>query len=311
MRQTIQIIVVACFFTFFGCSMPKEEAVVLEYDNIMIYTDLSNRLEKGPNDTMVINQITNFFVTDCVRPGIKVNDRSSISFSRVNMFKSNCSTAKIDVGEIASLEEKQLYVNDRAKTNNLSVDIHKFKETIVCNYLEKDEGGLDILSLLYNEMNSGNHIKKPTFINGENDTTTIVFYNHLFLFTDGYLEYNTKTGGSDFYFGQPQIEKVREYCRTNKIAPDEAIKNNPDFKLRPLKSENNKYVTLYIMETYDRGLNEQKGTLKNTGDLSDNNILRLVWQTWASESGFKGFVWKQMTKPSSLPKDYIKSIITR
>jgi hypothetical protein len=291
--------------------MPKEKALVLEYDNIMIYTDLSNRLEKGPNDTMVINQITNFFVTDCVRPGFKVSDRSSISFSRINTFKSNCSTAKIDIGEIGSLKEKQRYVNDKSETTNLSFDIHKFKETIVCNYKEKDESGLDILSLLYNEINSGNHIKKPTFINGEDDTTKIVFYNHLFLFTDGYLEYNTKSGSSDFYFSQPQIEKVREYCKTNKIAPDEAIKNNPDFKLRPLKSENNKYVRLYIMETYDRGLNEQKGTLKNTGDLSDNNILRLVWQTWASESGFKGFIWKQMTKPSSLPKDYIKAMIIR
>lgn len=300
-----------CFLAFFGCKIPKEEPVVLEYDNIMIYTDLSSRLEKSPNDTMVINQLANFFVIECVRPGIKVYDRSSISFSRVNMFKSNCSTAKIDIDEIVSLEEKQLYVNDSAKTNNISNDIRKFKETIACNYLEKDQGGLDILSLLYNEMNSGNHIKKPTFINGENDTTKIVFYNHLFLFTDGYLEYDTKTGGSDFYFGQPQIEKVREYCRSNKIAPDEAIKNNPDFKLRPLKSENNKYVNLYIMETYDRGLNEQKGTLKNTGDLSDNNILRIVWQNWASESGFKSFVWKQMTKPSSLPKNYIKSVITR
>lgn len=305
------MIVALCFLALFGCNMPKEEPVVLEYDNIMIYTDLSNRLDKVPNDTMVINQLANFFVTECIRPGIKVNDRSSISFSRVNMFKSNCSTAKIDIGEIVSLEEKQLYVNDKAKKNNISNDIKKFKETISCNYLEKDLGGLDILSLLYNEMNSGNHIKKPTFINGENDTTRIIFHNHLFLFTDGYLEYNTKTGGSDFYFGQPQIAKVREYCRLNKVAPDEAIKNNTEFKLRPLKSENNKYVNLYVMETYDRGLNEQKGTLSNTGDLSDNNILKIVWQTWANESGFKTFVWKQMTKPSSLPKDYIKTVITR
>lgn len=311
MRQIAQTIVVVCFLVFFGCNLPKEEEVILEYDNIMIYTDLSDRLEKAPNDTMVINQITDYFVTDCVRPGIKVNDRSSISFSRVNMFKSNCSTAKIDIGEIISLEEKQLYVNDSAKIDNLSSDIREFKETIACNYLEKDVGGLDILSLLYYEMNSGNHIKRPTFIYGENDTTKIIFYNHLFLFTDGYLEYNTITGGSDFYFGQLKIEKVRQYCRSNKIAPDVAIKNNPEFRIRPLKSENNKYVNLYIMETYDRGLNMQKGTLKNTGDLSDNNILMIVWQDWAIESGFKSFVWKQMTKPSSLPKDYIKSIVTR
>jgi hypothetical protein len=63
------------------------------------------------------------------------------------------------------------------------------------------------------------------------------------------------------------------------------------------------------METYDRGLNEQKGTLKNTGDLSDNNILRTVWEVWAIESGFRHFRWSQMTNKSTLPKNYIKSII--
>ena len=63
------------------------------------------------------------------------------------------------------------------------------------------------------------------------------------------------------------------------------------------------------METYDRGLNEQRGTLKHTGDLSDNNILRIAWQQWAEESGFRNFVWKQITNPSSLPNDYIKKTI--
>lgn len=300
-----------CVLAICGCKMPKEDPVVLEYDNLMIYTDLSNRLEKAPNDTMVINQIISYFISECVRPGIKVNDRSSISFSRVNAFKSSCSTAKIDIGEIKSLEEKQLYVNDKSKVNNLSWDIEKFKYNVACNYREKDEGGLDILSLLYNEINTGNSIKKPTFINGENDTSEIIYFNHLILFTDGYLEYNTRTGNSDFYYDQIKIENVRQYCKANNLAPEEAFKNAPKFKLRPLKSENNKYVNLYVMETYDRGLNEKKGTLKNTGDLSDNNILKTVWEIWAKESGFRNFVWKQLTIPSSLPKDYLKRVIIR
>jgi hypothetical protein len=289
--------------------MPTDEPVALVYNNIMIYTDLSNRIKKEPNDTMVVNQLINFFITDCVKPGIKVNDRSSIYFSRVNSFNSNCSAAKIDIGEIKSLEEKQLFVNNSSKSKNLSDAIHGFKNNVTCNYQEQDKNGLDILSLLYNEISSGNHIKKPTFIPGENDTTKINYINHLLLFTDGYLEYSKTNGNSDFYFGESEIENVRQYCKKNKVSPVEAIKNNPNFKLRPLKSEYNPFINLYVMETYDRGFNELKGTLNHTGDLSDNNILKTVWEIWANESGFNNFVWKQMTKPTSLPNDYIKTVL--
>lgn len=308
------------FFTFSfaatlisGCAViPAEnESETLTYDNIAIYSDLSNRLSKSPNDTAVINQLVTFFVTDCVKPGVKVNDRSSISFSRVNAYKSQCSVAKVDIGDIKSLEEKQLFVNNKSKSKNLYDAIANFKSQVTCNYRESDVGGLDILSLIYNNVNSGINVKKPTFIIGENDTTEIKYLNHLFIFTDGYLEYSKEDGNTDFYFSQPQIDKVRAYCRINKVSPEDAIKNNANFRLRPLKSENNKFINLYVMETYDRGLNIEKGTLLNTGDLSDNNILKTVWQNWAQESGYKSFIWKQITQSSSLPKDYIRSIIVR
>lgn len=296
-----------------GCAViPDEsESETLTYDNIAIYSDLSNRLNKSPNDTAVINQLVTFFVTDCVKPGVKVNDRSSISFSRVNAYKSKCPVAKIDIGDIKSLEEKQLFVNNKSKAKNLSEVITDFKSQVNCNYRERDIGGLDILSLIYNEVNSGINVKKPAFIIGENDTTEIKYVNHLFIFTDGYLEYSKEAGNTDFYFSQPQIEKVRAFCRANKVSPEDAIKNNINFKLRPLKSENNKYINLYIMETYDRGLNPEKGTILNTGDLSDNNILKTVWQNWALESGYNRFIWKQLTQPSSLTKDYVRSVIVR
>lgn len=291
--------------------VPQNKSDILEYNNILIYSDLSSRTLKSPNDTMVINQLIDYFINDCVKPGIKVNDRSSIYFSRVNFFKSNCPSSEIDISGIANLKEKQLFVNNNSKTRNLTNDIIAFKTSIRCNYQERDKGGIDILSLLYNEINNGNHIKKTSYLYSENDTTTILYNNHLFVFTDGYLEFSKKDGNIEYFFGQPEIQKVRKYCVKNKIAPIDAIKNNPEFKLRPLKSDNNKFINLYVMETYDRGLNEQKGTLKHTGDLSDNNILKIVWETWAIESGFKHFIWKQFTRPTSLPKDYIKTIIIK
>lgn len=313
MRQLRNAFSIAILVFVYGCKLdiPNDEPDKIEYDNIMIYSDLSDRMDKNPSDTLVINQIVDFFVSGCVKPGIKVNDRSAISFSRANHQRSNCPSTKIDIGQFKNLEEKQRFVNNKNENSNLSKAILEFKSSVSCNYLERDYGGLDLLSLIYQEVNTGNHIKKPEYLISETDTTTLYFHNHLFIFTDGYLEYSTATGSADFYYGEPQIKALRKYCRANKLSPEEAIRNNPQFKIRPLGSENNKYISLYILETDDHGFNVQKGTLKNTGDLSDNNILRLVWKVWAKESGFKDFVWKPITTATNLPGDYIQKIIKR
>ncbi|NUM50679.1 MAG: hypothetical protein HUU48_06130 [Flavobacteriales bacterium] len=313
MRELRTALSIAILIFVYGCKfdIPNDEPDIIEYDNIMIYTDLSSRMNKKPSDTLVINQIVDFFVSGCVKPGIKVNDRSAILFSRANYQRSNCPTAKIDIGQFKNLEEKQKFVNNKSHNKNLKDAISEFKNIVRCNYAERDKGGLDLLSLIYQEVNTGNHIKKPEYLISETDTTTLYFHNHLFIFTDGYLEFSTTAGSKDFYYGEPQIEALRKFCRTNKVSPEEAIRNNPQFKIRPLVSENNKLVNLYILETDDRGFNVQKGTLKNTGDLSDNNILRLVWKIWAKESGFRHFEWRPITTATNLPNDYIQKLIKR
>lgn len=313
MRKLKYIYSIALLVALYGCKLeiPNDEPDTIEYDNIMIYTDLSSRLNKNPSDILVINQIVDFFKKECVKPGIKVNDRSAISFSRANHQRSNCPSAKIDIGQFKNLEEKQQFVNDKAKNEGLSKSILVFKNRVKCNYQERDNGGLDLLSLIYQEVNSGNHIKKHDYLISPTDTTTIYYHNHLFIFTDGYLEYSTASGSKDFYYSENQIDALRKFCRSNKVSPEIAIKNNPKFKIRPLVSENNKLVNLYVLETDDRGFNVQKGTYKNTGDLSDNNLLRLVWKVWAEESGFKNFEWKPMTTATNLPSDYINKIIKR
>jgi hypothetical protein len=316
MRNFKYIFVILIFASIYGCSgcgdnlkIIEEESDIIEYDNIMIYTDLSSRMDKNPNDTTIINQLIDFFITGCVKPGIKVNDRSAISFSRINYKRSSCPSANINIGQFKNIEQKQQFVNNISEDKNLKKSIIEFKNSISCNYQERDNGGLDLLSLIYQEINTGNNIKKPEYIISETDTTTLYYYNHLFIFTDGYLEYSTETGNTDFYFGEPQIEGLRKYCRKNKVAPEDAIRNNSQFKLRPLVSDNNKLVSLYILETDDRGFNVRNGTLKNTGDLSDNNLLRLVWKVWAEESGFRYFEWKPITTTTNLPTDFIQKII--
>ncbi|MCS6819922.1 MAG: hypothetical protein NZ522_08210, partial [Chitinophagales bacterium] len=127
----------------------------------------------------------------------------------------------------------------------------------------------------------------------------------------GYLEYSTKKGSKDFYYGEPQIQEVRNFCIKNKVSPEEAIRNNRHFKIEPLVSEYNKLVNLYILETDDRGFNVQSGTFKYPPEISDNNILKIAWKVWAEESGFRHFEWRPKTTAKNLPSDYVQKLIKR
>lgn len=310
-RIIISIIFFSLLLLLTSCmdAIPKKPIQNLNYNNLIIYSDLSNRLDKQPNDALVIDQIIAFFVNECVKPGIKVNDRSSISFSRINPYNSQCNPKTIDIGNIRSLQEKQIYVNDKNPDHNLTSSIKSFKKEIACSYGEKDSGGLDILSLLYNQFNEGRNIKRTDSIFTRTDTTILRHENHVFIFTDGYLEFNRKKGNMDFYFGNPEINQIRRIVETKGVSVREAFEDRPDLKLKPLKTPNNNIIRLYVLETDDRQLDENTGTIKYTGEISDNNILKTAWEIWAEESGFKSFVWKQTTKGSTLAEDYIKKLI--
>lgn len=299
----------------FGCDCDKwfkrEETTRLNYENIAIYSDLSNRMSKNPNDKVVIDQIKKYFVDDCVKPGKKLNDRSSLSFSRMNFFNSQCGTSKIDIEAVGGLEEKSRFVNNKGQGPTLKKALAEFTEGVNCSYLETDLVGLDILSLLYNEVNSGIPIKFSKSVFDGSDSTIFAFRNHIFIFTDGYLEFSKESGNLSLYFGRPEIDKVRALCAQKGQSPLEVLSSCPNLRLMPLKSENNSLVNLYVLETGDRGLLEEAGTLEYSGDLSDNNILQTAWKLWAIESGFRQFSWKTSTKGKRIPANYIKSMIDK
>jgi hypothetical protein len=248
--------------------------------------------------------------------GVKINDRSSISFSRINDRLGTCPKSKIDLCDFANTEvsQKQTYVNSREAltpgSKTLKGDLIAFRNNVQCTYGERDERGLDILSLVFDKLNRGSDFKKDDLVHDERDTTHLIYHNHLILFTDGYLEYSTGNGNGEFYFGAKQIEAVRQFCKANRTTPEEAIAQNLDFQLRPLRTITNESVNLYVLETADRGFDSRTGTFRHTGDLSDNFILMSVWKQWAKESGFRSFTWKPTEVGNSISRDYVKRMIS-
>jgi hypothetical protein len=322
--KNINLIYLIVIFFLVSCKT-KESNIPIKYDNIIIFSDLSNRLDRTistnlpASDTIVINRIIDFFVSDCVKPGIKNNDRSSILYSFLNPISYNLPKSKIDLEEefpnVSDIKSKQAYVNNTCQTKNISCDIIDLKLSIkrIYNNYKKfsNNYGLDILNLINDKIKNSNLIKKTVVTHTELGTSKRLYDNHLFIFTDGYLEYYSKGAVKSRYFDYKKIETIRDFCIKKKCYPKEAIDKYSYLPRLPhLFSIINKDIALYIMETNDRHYDKNTGSNLYENGLTDNDILKAVWKKWAKDSGFKKFVWQKINlNQNEINLNYVKNIV--
>lgn len=262
----------------------------LTYQNIVILSDLSSRIDnKPPKDIEEIQKIIQYFKNECVKPGEKIGDKSSISFSAF----SDKVAAKIDINDIKKLGDKQQFINSTGPYANAGLirELEQFEEKVKEVYATTRNQGLDLISILIDKLEKEPIVKKDLFVTDGIDTTFIKYENHIYIFTDGYLEYLGKGTNSQFYFGSLEIEKIRAYCRTNNVNISKALEDNPSLCLPPYKGKMNEFVTLHILETHERDKNDKLQTYKYPTGQRDNEILEAVWRKWATESGFKDITW--------------------
>src|SRR5690606_24480380 len=270
--------------------MPETQNKNLTYQNIVIISDLSDRIESTinggipnqqypPKDIKEINKILDFFKDECVKPGEKIGDKSCISFSTF----SNEALAYIDIGEIKDLGAKQQYINSTGEYygKGLEYDIEVFKQKVQNAYFEIQNRGLDLISVTIDKIENEPIIKKNMFLTNGLDTTFVNYDNHIYIFTDGYLEYLGKKENNQFYFGTLEINKIRQYCKTNKVDIATALKNNNSLRLPPVINKKNQLINLHVLETHERDKDNKLQTYKHPTGLRDNEILEAVWRNWA------------------------------
>lgn len=264
----------------------------LTYQNIVILSDLSSRIDnKPPKDTDEIHKIVQYFKNECVKPGKKIGDKSSICFSSF----SDKVIATIDIDKVKNLGEKQQFINSTGKyqNNGLTYQIGDFEQKVKSAYANIRNKGLDLISILIEKIENEPIVKKDTYLTDGIDTTYINYDNHIYIFTDGYLEYLNKSTNNQFYFGSSEIDKVRQYCKTNNVDIATALKDNSSLCLPKVTNDKNQFINLHILETHERDKNSKLQTYKNPTGLRDNEILEAVWRKWATESKFKSFEWKK------------------
>jgi len=264
----------------------------LTYQNIVILSDLSSRIDnKPPKDTEEIHKIVQYFKNECVKPGEKIGDKSSICFSSF----SDKVIATIDIDKIKNLGDKQQFINSTGKFQKCGLisQIDDFEQKVKSAYANIRNKGLDLISVLIEKIENEPIAKSDTYLTDGIDTTFVNYDNQIYIFTDGYLEYLNKSVNNQFYFGSSEIDKVRQYCRANNVDISTALDTNSSFCLTPIKNKKNQFVNLHILETHERDKDDKLQTYKHPIGQRDNEILEAVWRKWATESGFKSFEWKK------------------
>ena len=286
------IIAFSCVIILLASCCTEPQNKHLTYQNIVILSDMSSRIDnKQTKDLEQINKIIQFYKNECVKPGEKIGDKSCITFSAF----SEKVLASIDLDNIKDLGAKQRFINSTGefKNNGLEQQIKIFEQKVKSKYSNLRNPGLDLISSLIEKIENEPIIKQNTFLTDGIDTTFVNFENHIYIFTDGYLEYLNKNTNSQFYFSDVEINKVRQFCKNNNLNMLKAIETNNSLCLPSIKSNKNENINLHILETHERDKNEKQQTYKYPRGLRDNEILEAIWRKWAIESGFKSFEWKK------------------
>jgi hypothetical protein len=268
----------------------------LTYQNIVIFSDMSSRTRNTrfpQKDTAAIHQLLLYFKNDCVKPGKKIGDKSSLSFSPF----SEATGLSIDLEKFKNLSDKQSFINStgKYKTSGLQSKLVDFETNLKLFYQKVSNPGMDLISLLIEKIENKGLLKKDEVLNVNGETTYTHFDNHVYIFTDGYLEYKLKgkLTNAQYYFGTPQIEKIRKYCIAKSLNISKALEQNKSLGLPIAESKENQYINLHILETEERDKDVQYFTYSHPKGLRDNEILEAVWRKWAKESGFESFEWKK------------------
>jgi hypothetical protein len=289
MRSVLSIFLVSF------CSFSNAQSKHLVYNNLVILSDLSNRVEneKYPNkDLNEIHKITQFFKNECVMPGVKIGDKSVLSFSTFSAKPA----IVFDIDNLFGddLSKKQSFVNSTGVFKNAGFikGLIDFEAKIKLIYKNVKNPGLDLISLLIEKIENGNILRETVSKSNGKVVVTNEYINHLFVFTDGYLEFS-KNSNSQFYFSSKQIASIRKFAITKKVNVNKALQINPSLGLPPYPSSKNKIINLHVYETHERDKDPKLLVYKNQIGLRDNDILKAVWEKWALESGFKSFTWKK------------------
>jgi len=258
--------------------------------NLMICSDLSNRLtvhEQHIDDTTLIGSLLDFyFEEDKIKDiyhsnGRKKGQKDRIGFVLLNNGNIKKCSLKIDrpainLEQFMKKGQRVQYLNG-SKDDNFKRDKIALKKEIAKLYkyaFQKPEG-----ANIYRFFKSELPLPEPS--------EGVGYRNILILFTDGYIEYNSKQKGSGnktYYLNQSLVQKFRQAYNEQKTKDDTLslidFFYQSGYGLVPINNPQLEHIEVLAIEFNDRSKNEEP---------ADQEIIQLFWEDWMKKSKVKHF----------------------
>lgn len=294
---------------------------VQEHLNVMFVPDLSNRVreEKPITDIEIFERLYNDIETNFIH----ADGKQAFQYDKYRFTLTNSKLiqdynfpkegVEIDLARFDFRQKERIdYLKNRVE-HGINKDVSKMLETtkrVYSSALQRNGNmGTDIWSF-FNKL-SATDIMEPGSLPALKKGVLREYRNVIVLLTDGYLELGDgkdKLEKGSRSLTQGMINEFRKDFLKNANGRDLAkFFTDEGYGIKPLDNQLLAHTEIVVLEINDRSA-DQAG---NTGDISDETIIKLFWNEWFKRSGVKA--WKLESKVSSLSKldAIIKEVIEK
>ena len=258
----------------------QHKKFVINHSNIIIFRDFSTR--DSPRDTGELKTIfMKHFYEGSVKPKIKINDESCIQYIEL---PDNEVKFKKDISTIKELKLKQYYI-----LNDLSNDLTKSLTEIHYNFSIKNmtnskKYGFDLISLMLFNLGHQESLKKDSkpIIAIDGDTLIKKYKNHIYVLSDGFLEFEKDNGPNEYRLNEERIDLIRTEAEKAKLKPYTFLTQHPEFCLKPTDEFIDYDIDFHLIGIETREKNN--GHYIHKDGYRDYQIIAAVWKKWAEDS---------------------------
>jgi hypothetical protein len=278
-------------------ALPGKKYTITHY-NITFAPDMSNRtnpdLYRRPlNDVDILKIITADLYQPILRWKRSENqkDKLRIDFidkGLISTYQVHTDKLLIDFGRFQNQLSRIDYIMNKSdvrptfkqEINGMVSEYYRINSAAA-----KQNFGADIWTFLNEGIDDKIVLKDEEPFKQDDITYQNKYRNILILPTDGYIE--AGIFGKGFDLGKKTIDQFRNaFLNSGETDMDLFFRQNPKFRIKPVKNARLKNLEILVVELYDRSLTKAGVATVHPTDME---IIKLFWCDWLQHSGVKRF----------------------
>lgn len=273
-----------------GNSIDKSDTIVQHHFNIMIVSDLTNRLDRKSNkvrlkDADIIEGIMNVFMAEIIYlNGRKTHQNDRLKWSTL--------TPSLEHGKAIEVVNLEKFGNqiDRIRylkyeaSNGIEKDISEALAIIKEVYQERKVSSGDIFSYLEDDYVQHRMGDVDNVVPFRDAWLKKVYDDVIIVLTDGYLEYGLNASGKNIYeWGSREIRRTRQIINDGGYSFQDLDRVNEVPRIKALEGHSLKGVKVLCIGFHDRSASGKTGSARVKPE--DDKINEYAWKDWLYRSG--------------------------